>query len=410
MAKDDPNSGLTPATKDKIDQFIKEKKIDLKIYSGTEQGNKGLTIYGITPEEARKNIQQFLAEEQTAKARFAKGFSGSWWSDIKTYLEVFEYGAPRLLKSEDDFIGPEEYVVRGRFIKNPVAKIEQTQEETDKEATDIAQENQNVVDAKSYQWRQIAGFATKTGLPPTDNELATIDPSLFVIDDTGVGRFDSNRWQPGGNVRFRTRGMPGLYRGSSLTDEQNRLSRKEYNTNETAADTRIELMKLNSSGQLLAVLTELKRVGGFYNENTEISSQAKNKQGYLPEDQLAFNRFLEYSNVNLKTWEAMMPVLANMGSHKTSGGASFRGDSEADITAYLNEASLALTGEKLTKAKLKQAIANVQAEAKASFRSGTTGASSSVLAEQQVLKSNPAQATSYGLGNAIQLAFEALGS
>lgn len=188
------------------------------------------------------------------------------------------------------------------------------------------------------------------------------------------------------------------------------MSRKAYDTNETAADTRIELMKLNSSGQLLAVLTELKRVGGFYNENTEISSQAKNKQGYLPQDQQAFNRFLDYSNVNLKTWEAMMPVLADMGSHKTSGGASFRGDSEADITAYLNEASLALTGEKLTKAKLKQAIANVQAEAKASFRSGTTGASSSVLAEQQVLKSNPAQATSYGLGNAIQLAFEALGS
>jgi hypothetical protein len=51
----------------------------------------------------------------------------------------------------------------------------------------------------------------------------------------------------------------------------------------------------------------------------------------------------------------------------------------------------------------------VQASSKASFYSGTQATSTSVLAEQQIQKSNPNQAASYGLGNAMQLAFRALG-
>lgn len=121
-------------------------------------------------------------------------------------------------------------------------------------------------------------------------------------------------------------------------------------------------------------------------------------------------RFLDFSNQKFQTWQAVAPQLAQMSTVGSTGGPRFKPDSEAEMIAYASEISLALTGEKLSKAKLKQALESTVATQRSAFASGTDIPRSATILEQQIPKSNPSQAASYGLGNAMKLAFEALGA
>ena len=371
----------------------------------------GLTKFGLTPQEVQANIAA-RAKLRAKKAKEAD-WSGGWWSDIGTWFEQNTYKPEGetifgtrfigtkpskadwqgLAKVGTDFDAPEMFTE-----EQVVAREEKAVKEFAE--TQIATSNEGI-----YQWRPVKGFAPIVGNQPPDvNTIEYLEPGLVRILPNGVKELDPSKFQ-----QARGRG-PAYYKGSALTDEFGRLARRRYDVEDPqGVDARNELMLLNrAEGQTLALLKELKRTG-FYG-NSEISNIALNNQGFGPEDENAMALFLNFSNQKFQTWQAVAPQLAQMSTVGSTGGPRFKPDSEAEMIAYANEISLALTGEKLSKAKLKQALESTVAAQRSAFASGTDIPRSATILEQQIPKSNSAQAASYGLGNAIKLAFEALGA
>ncbi len=370
-----------------------------------------------------------LREEKNKKY----DYSGGWWDDVVDFfgrnvqvaknpegtwtLQVIPFGDQ---EGDKRFIAGEDFeFVPKRFIKpTPIPEPILTPAEQEKKEIDEATEAGNALDIanieNNYQWRRIAGFAPIDGRAPTKIEINQLDETPFLRDDgSGNYRYDSTRFKYVNNPRA-PRGQPSsyaiLYKGSSLTDENNRLARKKYDSeNVSGVDVRNELMKLNrKSGLTLVLMKELKRTG-FYGER-EISNIALNNQGFGPNEELAMAALLNFSNQKLQTWQAIIPQLARMSTIGYSKGPQFRPDSEAEMMAYANEISLALTGQKMTKAKLKQAIENTVSMQRNAFAGGTDAPPSATILQEQIPKLSSAQAASYGLGTAMKLAFDALGA
>jgi hypothetical protein len=322
----------------------------------------GLTKFGLTPEEVQANIAA-RARLRAKKAKEAD-YSGGWWSDIGAWYKQNTYqleGAnvfgtrfigtkPKggdwqgLAKIGTDFDAPE------MFTEEEVAAREDKAVKSFAE-TQIAAGSEGI-----YQWRPVKGFAPIVGnQPPGISTVENLDPGLIRVLPSGVKELDPSKFQPA-----RGRG-PAYYKGSGLTDEFGRLARRKYDVEDVQGiDARNELMLLNrAEGQTLALLKELKRTG-FYG-SSEISNIALNNQGFGPEDEVAMARFLSFSNQKFQTWQAVAPQLAQMSTIGSTGGPRFRPDSEAEMIAYASEISLALTGEKLSKAKLKRALESTAA-------------------------------------------------
>ncbi len=373
--------------------------------------DRGLTKFGLTPEEVQKNIAA-LAAVRAKKAREAD-YSGGWWSDIGAWYKQNTFAPEGTGPLGSRFIGtkpkPSDWqglAKIGTDFDAPKSFTEEQVVEREQKAVDdfvdtqIATANEGI-----YQWRPVLGFAPMVGNQPPDlTTVEYLEPGLIRVAPSGAKELNPNKFVPA-----RGRG-PAYYKGSALTDEFGRLARRKYDAEDPAGvDARNELMLLNrAEGQTLALLKELKRTG-FYG-NTDVSNIALNNQGFGPEDEIAMARFLNFSNQKFQTWQAVAPQLAQMSTIGSAGGPRFRPDSEAEMIAYASEISLALTGEKLSKAKLKQALESTVATQRSAFASGTDAPRSATILEQQIPKSNPAQAASYGLGNAMRLAFQALGA
>jgi len=371
----------------------------------------GLTKFGLTPEEVQTNIAA-RARLRAKKAREAD-YSGGWWSDIGAWYEQNTYTPEGDNIFGTRFIGtkPSQADYQGLskigtdFDAPKMFTEEQVVAREDKKVQEYANTQIAFGNEGIYQWRPVKGFAPIVGNQPPDIlTVENLEPGLIRVLPNGVKELDPNKFQ-----QARGRG-PAYYKGSGLTDEFGRLARRKYDVEDAQGiDARNELMFLNrAQGQTLALLKELKRTG-FYG-GSEITNIALNNQGFGPEDEVAMARFLSFSNQKFQTWQAVAPQLAQMSTVGSTGGPRFKPDSEAEMIAYASEISLALTGEKLSKAKLKQALESTVATQRSAFASGTDIPRSATILEQQIPKSNPSQAASYGLGNAMKLAFEALGA
>jgi hypothetical protein len=371
----------------------------------------GLTKFGLTPEEVQANIVA-RARLRAKKAKEAD-YSGGWWSDIGAWYEQNTYTPEGDNIFGTRFIGTKpskaDYQGLSKIGTDFDAPKMFTEEEVvareDKKVQEYAETQVAFGNEGIYQWRPVKGFAPIVGNQPPDiSTVENLEPGLIRVLPNGVKELDPNKFQ-----QARGRG-PAYYKGSGLTDEFGRLARRKYDAEDAQGiDARNELMFLNrAQGQTLALLKELKRTG-FYG-GSEITNIALNNQGFGPEDEVAMARFLSFSNQKFQTWQAVAPQLAQMSTVGSTGGPRFKPDSEAEMIAYASEISLALTGEKLSKAKLKQALESTIATQRSAFASGTDIPRSATILEQQIPKSNPSQAASYGLGNAIKLAFEALGA
>lgn len=273
--------------------------------------------------------------------------------------------------------------------------------EPDKPVADMPAEESDV-STMDYFWRAVSGIAPG----------ATLDDLKYLKIALPASTEDNIRW----NLAVYYPKPPALrgpkkisYKGDALVDELNRIARRPYDVNDASGiDVRNELMQLSrQSGQALALFKELKRVG-FYG-TTEISNVALNNQGYGATDELAMTKFLDWSNQNFKTWQAALPLLYGLSSVPGTGGPKYTGPSTEDVAAYLHEASLALTGRKLSRDVLKRAIERVIAEDRAIVSGGKDPANTGLLAEAEVRKTDPARVAAYGLGNAMRAAFQYLG-
>ena len=361
------------------------KKLKLEVTGGEEE----------TPQEKKESAKI------TAEKRLNPDYSGGWWSDIQSYFGQ-EYQALA------ETIRPTGAVKAKSTAESTFDPEAPLPEEDKKAVQDFAQREIATAMQAVYQWRPIKGFAPINGRAvswPEDVEtIRYIDFNLFKTSDgTDSNLFNANAYYKLGNRQQ-------YYKGPALSDEFGQLARRAYDVQDTTGtDVRNELMKLNrSSGQMLTLMKELKRTG-FYGER-DISNIALNNQGFGPNEEFAMAQYLDYANQRFLTWEALYPQLSQMSAVGSTGGPRFRPDSEAEMISYASEISLALTGEKLSKAKLKQALENTVALQRSAFASGTGAPGTATIMEQQIPKLNPDQAASYGLGNAIKLAFEALGA
>ena len=400
------------------------KKLKLEVTG--EEINREEELAKIKADKAQNVLE--MAKLRADKAARAD-YSGGWWSDFQAWFgQTNQYadGSIQYIGTKND-PSADVYGAPGKqFKKIPTKQFETSrnpeaepvftaeeadakfQKEDDEAVQDLATKEIAGATQAAYQWRPINGFAPINGRAvswPGDVEtIRYLDSNLFKLTDgTDTNLFNANAYYKLGNRQQ-------YYKGPALSDEFGQLARRAYDVQDTTGtDVRNELMKLNrSSGQMLTLMKELKRTG-FYGER-DISNIALNNQGFGPNEEFAMAQYLDYANQRFLTWEALYPQLSQMSAVGSTGGPRFRPDSEAEMISYASEISLALTGEKLSKAKLKQALENTVALQRSAFASGTGAPGTATIMEQQIPKLNPDQAASYGLGNAIKLAFEALGA
>lgn len=261
--------------------------------------------------------------------------------------------------------------------------------------------------ARIYPWRKVNGY----------------DPNLTdqALSELGIprGQFAANLAKNRLNTtvsNYQIYGPPGgkgqaRYNGDGLVNENNIISRRKYDLsvidNGIPIDARIELNAMLPEERLM-VLNELHRVGGFYNPNVKVSSQANSLSGWMEDDARAMATFLDYSNEHLQTWQSLLP---SFGSTATAvgKGSTFNVTSTNDIVAIVDEVFLADTGRKPTKMQWTEMAKRIQASQRTENAQNMNPSSVAVIADQMVRGSNPGESASYGLGNAMALAFKALG-
>ena len=373
----------------------------------------------MTPDQD-PNVQLDVKKQEDKNSKPSIDWSGGWWSDLKNIYAGGgpEYAPGQLSAGAYGGFGP-----IGSSVPDPkaIAKEKKAQAIADAKTNEwqpaATEEEENARVSKKYEDFVSQGIDS-SGIDTSWRKISGIAPGASQQDLEQLGVYNAGKKQANGNPLFvgsvyipkGRYNKTDIYKGIGLTDENNMLARRQYDSRVSGGtDVRNELMLLSTTqGATLSVLKELKRTG-FYPENTPISNMALNNSGFGAQDEAAMGRFLDFSNDSLKTWQAMMPTLTGLTTVSQGGGVKYKGPSTDEVAAYLQEASLTYTGEKITMEKLKKMVTQVQAESRASFYSGTQATSTSVLAEKQIQKSSPAQAASYGLGNAMQLAFRALG-
>lgn len=271
------------------------------------------------------------------------------------------------------------------------------------EATAIASEELlPLLQPKVNYFRKVNGFAP--GIT-SRVQIQGIDPNL--LDPNSPENVVFNKFvysQAPGTTK------KGFYKGDGLVNENNELVRGKYGEEDSELiDAANEtLINLNvAPTDRINLLKELKRVG-FYGKD-EISTITLSGAGFTADDTQAMARYLLYSQQQFKTWEAAFPTLASLPSTSVDSGRRFTPYSEADMTRYLREMSLALTGELPSKAKLKKMLQDSVAIQRQAFATSTDTPSLNVIAESVVAEANPKQKAAYGLGNAISRAFATLG-
>lgn len=263
-------------------------------------------------------------------------------------------------------------------------------------------------DPRKHPWRKVNGY----------------DPNLTdqALSEIGIprGQFAGNLAEKREGIIFshyQIYGMPGgkgqaRYNGSGLVNENNIISRRNYELNVIdngiPLDARIELNAMLPEERLM-VLNELNRVGGFYNPNVKVSNQAKSLTGWMEDDAKAMATFLDYANEHYQTWQALLPSLGSMTTFVGKGKSSFNVTSTNDIVAIVDEVFLADTGRKPTKMQWMEMAKRIQASQRTENAQNMNPSSVAVIADKMVRGSNPGESASYGLGNAMALAFKALG-
>lgn len=372
----------------------------------------------MTPDQD-PNVELDVKKQKDKNLKPSIDWSGGWWSDLKNiYAGGPEYAPGQLSAGAYGGFGPIGSSVPDQKAFAAEKKTEAIANAKTNEWQPAATEEQENERVQTKVQEFVNQGIDNSGIDTSWRKINGIAPGASQQDLEQLGVYNAAKKQANGNPLFvgsvyipkGRYNKTDIYKGLGLTDENNFLARREYDSATSGGtDVRNELMLLGTTqGATLSVLKELKRTG-FYPENTPISNMALNNSGFGAQDEAAMGRFLDFSNNSLRTWQAMMPILTGMTTVSQGGGVKYKGPSTDEVAAYLQEASLTYTGEKITMEKLKKMVTQVQAESRASFNSGTQATSTSVLAEKQIQKSSPAQAASYGLGNAMQLAFRALG-
>jgi len=207
------------------------------------------------------------------------------------------------------------------------------------------------------------------------------------------------------HFRSRTGAVSEHYvQGPVLFDNDGRIAGQAYDLEDPFVVAR-EMYKLTTD-QRIQVSKELERVGWY--GNRKVSEAMKQGLGWTPEDESVWARLLNLSNVNQKTWSDMVGLLGSFAT-VSEGGPSVRVTSDEDAMAYAREAFFSKLGRAPNKKELAEAIDFIQNKERAAVASGQQMPSTALTAGKFAEQTDPTAKTTWGLGNAIALALQALG-
>lgn len=228
-------------------------------------------------------------------------------------------------------------------------------------------------------------------------------PTLSVSERERLAKLFNVRPEPypqGARVRKQLNVItqPALY------DNEGRLAGTQYDFTDPYVVTR-ELNKLTTD-QRINISQQLKRIGWY--GNNEISQSMMSGVGWSQTDEKVWAALLQTANNAQRPWQDMVGVISNWPTYKEAGPV-IRVTSDEDAAAYTREVFLSQLGRMPTKAEMADAANFIRARERQAYGAGQQMPNTAVLAETFAQKADPQARTVYGLGNAIQLAFQALG-
>lgn len=283
------------------------------------------------------------------------------------------------------------------FIQNPTdpaeAAAQQAQDELEAALAEGGLGGDTIIPTRQVSFE---------GMTPTEvNALIRSESRYFKTDaPTPSGP----RRGPGLPRPDFTKGQ-AFYSGLRLVNENNQVDRSLYVTR-SLNDARSQMMAVADKTELANILRELKRVGGFYGENTPVSPQALAGTGFTDSDADAFNGMLQIANTNFVTWRRIFPTISAQSTVST-GGRQVIVTSREDIAEYTRNAFFATLGRAATKAEIQSAVKYVQGLERA--RSGGEAAPSPGTATEQFAKRRVPEFAANQLGKALELIYEQAG-
>jgi len=237
-----------------------------------------------------------------------------------------------------------------------------------------------------YPRRQYTGFSPRL----TEKEAAAIRSNVNIKIQS---------YSPGARTPTTT-----YVQGPVLINSKGQIAGQAYDEEDPFSVAR-ELYKL-STDERVRVSKELQRVGWY--GNRKVSEAMKEGLGWTPDDEVVWRKLLNLSNINQRPWDEMVGLLGTFASVKEDG-TTVRVTSDEDAMAYAREAFFSKLGRAPNKKELAEAIDFIQNKERSAVAAGQQMPSSQLTASKFAGQADPTASVSYGLGNAISLAFQALG-
>ena len=245
------------------------------------------------------------------------------------------------------------------------------------------------------QERKIKGIALGTGNDSTALQSAIekgkikIGPDLGVLRDKGVRGRAASTYQK-------------TFYGEGLINEQGFLARISYSPGE--GETILANM---TSSQRIRWANEVKRATEIYGSR-DPDLLSLNGEAFTNQDISAMELFLQISNTNQLTVNAMLEKISTRASIFRTTGTPPRISTPEEVGYFLNQASLTLTGKPITKAEADRMYKSFVQMERSNAAKNMDAPNKQLSAQSMVTKANPQEAAGYSVGKAIELAFRRL--
>lgn len=198
-----------------------------------------------------------------------------------------------------------------------------------------------------------------------------------------------------------------VYSGDQLVNEDGNVVRGQYDR--SGKDLLAEYRTITNQAQLIELFTTLKDYN-FYGDGGKPSAFALSGRGLENKDEVAFQRFLDYSSSLGRTWRAVLPIVQGGAKLVSGGGRTVSVVSTEDATKLFRQKSLQLLGRMPTANEIDAAVKQIQATERSRGAGGSMDAPSlETAAELAAQKAAPEEAAAQSVGNAMNRIFALLG-
>jgi hypothetical protein len=254
------------------------------------------------------------------------------------------------------------------------------------------------------------GAASLPITPTPQRKFLGFSPSLSPLDIQAIRNDPNIRFSR--TVRPKIIGGtidPSYYetyvRGGVLFDDDGKVAGRQYDFTDPFVVAK-EMYKLSTADRI-RVSKELERIGWY--GNSKVSDALMGGLGWTDTDEKVWSQLLDISNKTQRPWSSIVGTLGTFASVTTGVGTTIRVTSDEDAMAYAREAFFSRLGRAPTKKELADAIDFIQNKERSAVRAGQQVPSSQLSAERFAQTTDPTSATTWGLGNAIAMAMNALG-